>query len=418
MKSQIGQVPQVTPNGARIQDVTIGIYLHVPFCKVRCAYCDFNTYAGMEGLMPEYVEALAVEIQHVGRAASRADLGRLEASTVFFGGGTPSLLPTVQLARILGGLRRTFTLTDDCEISLEANPGTVELEEMAALRALGVNRLSFGVQSAQPSELQLLDRLHTYEQAVQAVTWARQAGFDNLNLDLIYGIMGQTLGGWQDTLHQVLDLAPEHLSLYALTLESGTPMQARVAAGTLPDPDPDAAADMYEWASDELARLGYRHYEISNWARDDGGVPGAAPTRACRHNLLTWRLEPYLGLGAGAHGAVHGLRYANVRHPAAYIERIQSGGATPFPLSAAAVETWPVDPATERRERMMLGLRLVEEGVDEAAYQARFGSSLADDFGPTLTSLEALGLVDWNEGRVRLTDRAHLLGNQVFVHFV
>jgi oxygen-independent coproporphyrinogen-3 oxidase len=398
--------------------VTIGIYLHVPFCKVRCAYCDFNTYAGLEGLMPEYVEALAVEIEQVGQAASRADIGRLEASTVFFGGGTPSLLPTVQVARILGGLRRTFTLTDDCEISLEANPGTVGLEELAALRTLGVNRLSFGVQSAQPSELQLLDRLHTFEQAVQAVTWARQVGFDNLNLDLIYGIMGQTLGGWQDTLHQALDLAPEHLSLYALTLESGTPMQARVAAGTLAVPDPDAAADMYEWAREELERLGYRHYEISNWARDDGDAPGTMPSRACRHNLLTWRLEPYLGLGAGAHGAVPGLRYANVRHPAAYIERIRSGGAVPFPLSAAAVETWPVDPETERRERMMLGLRLVEEGVDEAGYQARFGSSLADDFGPTLTSLAALGLVERQAGRVRLTPRAHLLGNQVFVHFV
>lgn len=408
----------MTPNGARIQDVTLGIYLHVPFCKVRCAYCDFNTYAGLEGLMPAYVEALDSEIQQVGRAAALADLGRLEVSTVFFGGGTPSLLPAVQWARLLGSLRRTFALTDDCEISLEANPGTVDAESLAALRTLGVNRLSYGVQSAQPAELAVLDRLHTFEQAVQAVTWARQAGFDNLNLDLIYGIMGQTLEGWQDTLRRALDLTPEHLSLYALTLESGTPMQARGAAGMLPAPDPDTAADMYEWAREELGRLGYRHYEISNWARDDGGVPGAAPSRACRHNLLTWRLEPYLGLGAGAHGAVPGLRYANVRHPAAYVDRIRTGGATSFPLSAAAIETWPVDPETERKERMMLGLRLLEEGVDGAGYQARFGSSLANDFGDTLASLEALGLVEWQAGRVRLTPRAHLLGNQVFVRFV
>ena len=398
--------------------MTIGIYLHVPFCKVRCAYCDFNTYAGLEGLMPDYVETLVAEIRQVAQAADSGGLGRPDVSTIFFGGGTPSLLPTPQVASILQALRRSFSLEETCEISLEANPGTTDAAHLQALRELGVNRLSFGVQSAQPSELQLLDRLHTFEQAAQAVTWARQAGFDNLNLDLIYGIMGQTLSGWQDTLRRALDLAPEHLSLYALTLESGTPMQARVAAGMLPVPDPDAAADMYEWAREELERLGYRHYEISNWARDDGDAPGRAPSRACRHNLLTWRLEPYLGLGAGAHGAVPGLRYANVRHPAAYIERIQAGEAASFPLSAAAVETWPIDPETERRERLLLGLRLVEEGVDEAGYQARFGSSLADDFGPTLTSLADLGLVEWQAGRVRLTRGAHLLGNQVFVHFV
>ena len=232
---------------------------------------------------------------------------------------------------------------------------------------------------------------------------ARQAGFENLNLDLIYGIMGQTLPGWQDTLRRVLDLAPDHLSLYALTLETGTPMQARVETGGLPAPDPDAAADMYEWAREELERLGYRHYEISNWARDEVDASGTVPSRACRHNLLTWRLEPYLGLGAGAHGSIPGLRYANVRHPSAYIRRMQTVDPGTFPLSAAAVETWPIDPETERRERMMLGLRLVEEGVDEASYLARFGSSVAHDFGPTLTDLANLGLVEWQAGRLRLT---------------
>ena len=418
MKYEVNAGLRETTNSARIRQVTTGIYLHVPFCKVRCAYCDFNTYAGLDGLQPDYVDALVAEIQAVAHSAEAAGLGGLEVSTVFFGGGTPSLLFPRQLASIFEALRRSFSLVEGCEISLEANPGTVALEELAALRAMGVNRLSFGVQSAQPSELKLLDRLHTFEQAVQAVAWARQAGFDNLNLDLIYGIMGQSLAEWQDTLHQVLDLTPEHLSLYALTLEVGTPMQARVAAGTLPVPDPDAAADMYEWARDELERHGYRHYEISNWARHDGEAPGTAPSRACRHNLLTWRLESYLGLGAGAHGAVAGLRYANVRHPAAYIERIRSGGAARFPLSAAAVDTWPIDLQAERRERMMLGLRLVEEGVDEAGYRARFGSSVADDFGPTLTGLADLGLVEWQAGRVRLTRRAHLLANQVFVHFV
>lgn len=395
----------------------LGVYLHFPFCKVRCSYCDFNTYAGIEPLMPAYVQALRDEVLRVGRAAQDALGGRPEATTIFFGGGTPSLLTPGQLADVLEALRRSFALADDCEISLEANPGTVDAAHLRALRDLGVNRLSFGVQSAQPAELALLDRLHTFEQAAQAVSWARQSGFDNLNLDLIYGIMGQSLGAWQDTLLQALDLAPEHLSLYALTLESGTPMQSRVAAGMLPEPDPDAAADMYEWARDELGRLGYHHYEISNWARHDGSSPAAAPSRACQHNLHVWRLDPYLGLGASAHGGLPGLRYANVRHPAAYIERVRTGEDAAFPLSPAAVDTWPIDPQAERRERLLLGLRLVEEGVDEAGYQARFGSSLAQDFGPTLSSLADEGLLEWQAGRVRLTRKGHLLGNRVFMHF-
>ncbi len=261
-------------------------------------------------------------------------------------------------------VRTAFDVRADAEISLEANPGTVDVGQLTALRALGVNRLSFGVQSAQEEELQLLDRLHTFAQAVEAVAWARQAGFDNLNLDLIYGIMGQTLAAWKDSLHRALELNPEHLSLYALTVEDGTPMQARVLAGALTYPDPDLAADMYEWARDELRLAGYRHYEISNWARAGEQDVGVTPLYACRHNLGTWRLQPYLGLGAGAHGSVPGWRYANVRHPSDYMRRVRSGEPGRFPFSPAVAETWPVDAETERREALMLGLRLVEEGVE------------------------------------------------------
>jgi oxygen-independent coproporphyrinogen-3 oxidase len=398
--------------------VSLGIYVHIPFCKVRCSYCDFNTFAGLEALMPAYVQALSREILQVSRAAEQAGPGRPEVTTIFFGGGTPSLLPVGQLARILDELRRAFILMGDCEISLEANPGTVDAGQLAALRSLGVNRLSFGVQSAQEAELRLLDRLHTFAQAVEAVAWARQAGFDNLNLDLIYGIMGQTLAGWQDTLRRALDLNPEHLSLYALTVEDGTPMQSRVLAGTLPNPDPDLAADMYEWARDELRLAGYRHYEISNWARAGEQDAGLAPHYACLHNLGTWRLQPYLGLGAGAHGSVPGWRYANVRHPLDYMRRIRSDSTGRFPFSPAVAETWPIDAETEQREMLMLGLRLVEEGVESSAFKERFGVDLESSFGGVLADLEAQGLVEQGAGRLRLTSRGHLLGNRVFVHFV
>jgi putative oxygen-independent coproporphyrinogen III oxidase len=403
---------------ARIGHMLAGVYVHIPFCQVRCSYCDFNTYAGLGGTIPAYTAALCREIELVAQGASQAGVGMVRADSVYFGGGTPSLLPAREVEAILEGLRRNLTVMPTAEITMEANPGTVDLDRLSALRALGTNRLSFGVQSAQVDELRLLERLHTFDQAVQAVAWARQAGFENLNLDLIYGIMGQTLASWQDSLHRALDLNPEHLSLYSLTVESGTPMQARVQAGELPMPDPDLAADMYEWARDELRSAGYRHYEISNWARSDPRDESATPAFACRHNLGTWRLQPYLGLGAGAHGFVPGWRYSNVRHPEEYVRRIQSGEPSPFPFSPAVAETLEVDAQTERREMLLLGLRLVEEGVGERTFDQRFGVGLEAAFGDDLAELQGQGLLEWAEGRVRLTRLGHLLGNRVFVHFI
>lgn len=394
------------------------VYIHVPFCQVRCSYCDFNTYAGLESQMPAYVEAVCSEMGLVGSGALSAGVGQVEIDSVYLGGGTPSLLPAPQVETILGTLRQTLEVTPTAEISLEANPGTVDAGHLMALRSMGVNRLSFGVQSARADELRLLDRLHTFDQAVRAVEWARQAGFENLNLDLIYGIMGQTLSSWHDSLHRALALNPEHLSLYALTVESGTPMHARVQAGELPEPDPDLSADMYEWARDELQSAGYRHYEISNWARSDPRDADATPAYACRHNLGTWRLQPYLGLGAGAHGFVPGWRYSNVRHPEEYVRRIQSGERRQFPFSPAVAETHAVDSPTERRDMLLLGLRLVEEGVVKRAFYERFGVDLDAVFGEDLAELEGQGLLERTAGRVRLTRKGHLLGNRVFVRFV
>jgi oxygen-independent coproporphyrinogen-3 oxidase len=369
-------------------------------------------------MIPAYAAAVCREIELAAQSASRAGLGPVQADSVYFGGGTPSLLPVRQVEAIVETLRRNLLVIPTAEITIEANPGTVDIDRLSGLRALGVNRLSFGVQSAQADDLRLLDRLHSFDQAVQAVAWARQVGFENINLDLIYGIMGQSLTSWRDSLHHALELNPEHLSLYALTVESGTPMHARVESGELQMPDADLAADMYEWARDELQSAGYRHYEISNWARADPRDEGTTPAFACRHNLGTWRLQPYLGLGAGAHGFVPGWRYSNVHHPAEYVSRIHSGDARPFPFSAAVAESRAVDVNTERREMLLLGLRLVEEGVEASAFTQRFGVSLEAVFGEDLAELEGQGLLERAGESVRLTRKGHLLGNRVFLHFV
>jgi oxygen-independent coproporphyrinogen-3 oxidase len=384
------------------------LYLHIPFCQVRCAYCDFNTYAGLEGLMAPYARALAGEIRQVGQAAGE----RLPAHTIFFGGGTPSLLPLALLAELFAALREAFALTPDCEITLEANPGTVDGAYLAGLRALGVNRLSFGVQSTHPAELKLLDRLHTFDDVVEAVGLARAAGFNGnsrgLNLDLIFAVPHQTMPMWKANLLRVLALAPDHLSLYALSLEHGTPLRSWVQRGLLPAPDPDLAAEMYGWAAETLAKRGYAQYEISNWAR---GEP-------CRHNLQYWRNEPYLGFGAGAHGCAAGWRYANVLAPAAYIARLEHGHSCEFPFSPATVERTRRTPADEMNETMMLGLRLTGEGVCAEDFQARYGVSLQAQFGRPLRRLAALGLLAWDETGARLTPAGRLLGNRVFREFV
>jgi oxygen-independent coproporphyrinogen III oxidase len=428
----------------------LSVYLHIPFCQVRCAYCDFNTYAGLDGLMAPYARALADEVCLVGQGGSQTVV-----HTVFFGGGTPSLLPLEHFAGIFAALQDSFTFTTDVEITLEANPGTVDQAYLDGLRALGVNRLSFGVQSSHPAELKLLDRLHTFDDVIRAVNQARQAGFDantgGLNLDLIFAVPHQTLAMWQAVPHQTLAmwqatvlralaLRPEHLSMYALSLENGTPLRSWVYRGLLPMPDPDLAADMYTWASETLAANGYRQYEISNWALEskpevrrqnsewvaaepplltsDIQPLTSAPAHVCRHNLQYWRNGPYLGLGAGAHGCAGGWRYSNVLAPGAYIERLGSGEGRDFPFSPALLQSTPQTRADAMGETMMLGMRLVEEGVRAEAFEARFGVGLDRQYGRSLRHLQELGLIKWDTAGVRLTPGGRLLGNRVFREFV
>ncbi len=386
----------------------ISIYLHIPFCTHRCAYCDFNTYAGQEGLIPGYVDALQNEIQAAGSFSSPRSVG-----TVFFGGGTPSLLTVPQFESILLSISRHFELSPTAELTFEANPGTVSAEGLVQLRRAGMNRISFGVQSANAEELRMLERAHSFTDVINAVKWSRQAGFDNLNLDLIYALPEQTLQTWQVTLERALALHPEHLSLYALTLEHGTPFGRWASRGLLPLPDPDLAADMYEWSAGVLTANGYIQYEISNWA-----LAG----RECQHNLQYWRNLEYLGIGAGAHGYAGGVRYSNVLRIKTYIDRLSNIeyplSNIAFPLTPATVNQHKNTPRDDMQETMMTGLRLTGEGVSAATFQSRFGLTLVDAFGKEIDELLGFGLVEWAGESLRLSERGRLLGNQVFMRFV
>lgn len=391
--------------------IPLALYLHIPFCAVRCAYCDFNTYAGLERLFGPYTAALAEEIRRAGAAR-----GRPAARTLFIGGGTPTVLPPDLLAGAVAACRDAFDVAPDAEITSEANPGTVDGAHFAALRAIGVNRLSMGVQSFDDAELRWLGRLHSADEAEAAFHAARTAGFNNINLDFMFGLPGQTSDTWTRTLERALRLAPEHLSLYSLTVEHGTPLFDRVRRGLSAEPDDDLAADLYAQAGEMLAAGGYEQYEISNWALRRGQASGVrrqlpASSFQCHHNLVYWRHEPYLGFGAGAHSFAEERRWWNVKPTPEYIRRIEAG-------ASPERDGEMIDRRTAMGETMMLGLRLVQEGVTDARFRARFDVGLDDAFGAEIAGLAARGLLERLPDRVRLTPGGRLLGNQVFAEFL
>lgn len=381
----------------------ISLYLHIPFCRRRCSYCDFNTYTSLNDLKTAYAQALAAEIGQVAQGERRP------AHTLFFGGGTPSLMSPAELAHILAAVEEHFALSAGAELTLEANPETVTPAYLVALRQLGINRLSFGVQSAMPDELALLGREHDFQTVVQAVAWARTAGFDNLNLDLIYGLPGQSLAAWEATLRAALALTPEHLSLYCLTIEPGTPMQRWLHTGQMAAPDADLAAEQYDLACTLLEQAGLEHYEISNWAR---------PGRLCQHNLTYWRNQEYLGLGAGAHGHAAGYRYQVVRQPRVYIRRLTAGSEARYPWSSAVATHHWLTRQDRLGEMMITRLRLLQEGLPVADFVAAFGATPQAVYGDTLTQLLDWGLLQAQAGRLRLTRRGWFLSNQVFHRLV
>jgi oxygen-independent coproporphyrinogen-3 oxidase len=381
------------------------LYVHVPFCRSKCAYCDFNSYARKERLIPAYIDALLRE------ATFWAESGVVDrVDTLYFGGGTPSLLPIADMERLLVALRRRFDIALGAEVTAEANPETVDVAYLRALRRLGVNRLSIGVQSFDNAELRFLGRIHDAARAEEACHAAREAGFDSVSIDLIFGLPRQTTEQWRRSLEKAVAVGPDHLSLYALTLEEDTPLARRVAAGECQEPDPDVQAEMYTWSSEQLAEAGYEQYEISNWSR---------PGHRCRHNLTYWQSRPYLGLGAGAHSYVDGYRLANQRLPDRYIELVPIGGGAwpcdPSPPQVESVEQ--PDAGRELSDAIILGLRLTE-GVWLAGLSERFGVDVGERFGGETRELEALGLLESVDGQIRLTERGRLLGNEAFQRFL
>jgi oxygen-independent coproporphyrinogen III oxidase len=405
------QAPDVVLSSPSME--VYSVYLHIPFCQRRCNYCDFNTYSGVNYLIPAYINALSKEVKRISESAPE----RLTVQTVYFGGGTPSVLPLTAWRKIFQSLHDALNLLDDAEISVELNPGTIDVDLLRQLKELGVNRLSIGMQSASNNELKLLGRIHTVNDVRNTVKLAREAGFDNINLDLIYGIPGQSLINWQNSLESALDLNPEHFSLYALTLEEEVPLHKWIEEGRFPVQDDDLMADMYDRAGERLEQAGYAQYEISNWAK----VGPAGELHSCRHNLQYWRNLPYLGLGAGAHGFANRFRTENVRQIEEYIQRMEGEGIAEFPISPANDLVTPIDRWTEIQETMMVGLRLTREGVSCPAFIRRFGVPVETYYGKEIRSLIGSGLLEYfgnNQETLRLTKRGRFISNQVFRRFV
>ncbi len=380
-----------------------GLYLHIPFCQHRCSYCDFNTYTSLDELQGRYVEALCCEIEQV------SDQQELQARTIYIGGGTPSLMKEEEIAKIIRIISSNFELVKGAEITLESNPESLDQQYLAAIHASGVNRLSIGAQSAEPKELAFLGRRHSFDLVIRRVQEARQVGFDNINIDLIYGLPGQELSVWERTLKAALALDPEHLSLYCLSIEPGTPLKDWLDVGRILEPDADLSADQYELACEQLSEHGYVHYEISNWS---------ATGHVCQHNLIYWRNQSYLGFGAGAHGHAVGYRYQGVKLPRVYLRRLQNNWTGDFPFSAATAFKHSLSVLENMSDTVIMQLRLLEEGLDLDYFESRFGQSLYDAFPGVTEEMISWDLLYSDGRRLLLTDRGRFLSNQVFYRYL
>lgn len=383
------------------------LYLHFPFCKRKCLYCDFCSLPAAEEQVQAYCAALKKEIWRMGERYPHA-----QVSTVFLGGGTPSIVPADAMADVMEALRMAFSFSPDVEFTSEANPGTLTERWLDTMLSAGMNRLSLGVQAAQDELLGRIGRIHTFQQARQAVDMARRAGIRNLNLDVMSGLPGQTLPLYLDSLQAIVGLSPQHISAYSLILEEGTPLHAAVVGGRETLPDEETTALMYEQGAAWLEKAGYARYEISNFA-----LPGYQ----CRHNVGYWQGAWYLGLGAAAHSMLPPeqegsacLRRANTSDVEAYISRMQQG------LSLVESEE-SISPAEARFETMMLGLRTTA-GVGEQDFLRRHGQTLVDCYGPRLDRLVQEGLGQWKmEGQQRrfsLTNRGLEVQNEVLIRLM
>jgi oxygen-independent coproporphyrinogen-3 oxidase len=372
-----------------------GLYVHIPFCSSRCSYCDFATGLYQSELAERYVAALIEEIRTSRYSGANVD-------TIYFGGGTPSLLAPSQLDRILVTLSQHFEIDPAAEVTLEINPGSVTREKLEAFRSLGINRASFGAQTFDDRELAKLGRSHTAADALKTFTDIRNAGLENISFDLIAGLPGQTLAGWQRNIKQALDLNPEHLSFYLLEVHSGTPLAEHIRRGLQPVPDDDLAGVMYQWMLDEACEAGYEHYEISNLCR--AGFHS-------RHNVKYWTTEPYYGFGCSAHSYDgRARRWSNHRDVLKYVETIENGGSS-------VVEEQELSVTDLRAEALFLGMRMMR-GVDARRYRESFGVDLREAHADDLDRFRKAGLLEFDGDLIRLTRTGALLSNEVFAAFV
>jgi oxygen-independent coproporphyrinogen-3 oxidase len=387
------QLPAITfVSASKIYPMSAGVYLHIPFCKSRCSYCDFATdvYRNKESA-ERYVAAICDEIAHSVSEETQVD-------TVYFGGGTPSLLMPKQVETILKTVDSHCNVLPGSEITMEMNPATVTLETLREYRKLGVNRASFGVQTFNDRALKLLARGHDANDARQTYRMLRDAGFENISFDLIAGLPGQTLGDWETNLTEAIQMSPEHLSLYLLEIHEGTPLAEQVRSRRQPQPDEDLAARMYEILCERLAAAGHAQYEISNFSK---------PGFESRHNTKYWQLEPVYGFGVSAHSFDGSQRYSNERDTAKYVERIKGVGV-------AEVDRERIDAASEY---VFLGLRM-NRGIDLGDYRDRFGVSLEENYRSDIEELSGLGLVKMTENSLCLTPKGMLYSNEVFQRFI
>ena len=374
--------------------MNLAFYIHIPYCVKRCGYCDFNTYTpselkiatGLSEVSNSYIDLLLLEIKQ-----AKAQVGSASVPSIFFGGGTPSLMEPFDIGRVITQIRQEFDLNSDAEITMECNPDTVSKENLAAFRQVGVNRVSFGMQSAVPHVLATLDRTHNPENLLQVTTWAKEVGFSEISVDLIYGTPGETLADWQKSIDAALALPITHISAYALIIEEGTKLAAQIKRGEVAPVDDDLAAEKYLLADKAFTAAGFQWYELSNWAKPDS---------LSKHNLAYWLGENWWGAGPGAHSHLNGKRFWNVKHPNLYKEKIQSNLS---PIADSEV----LEEIQIASEKLMLSLRL-PNGVEKESLNQDQISELSD-----YVESGHLDLLNWNQGRATLTLEGRLIADQI-----
>ena len=394
----------------------IGLYIHIPFCETKCSYCDFNTYPGIENLLTQYIDSICKEIKLWGSVIPNAHI-----STIFFGGGTPSYIPANLLGQILNTIKNEMDTTNCTEITIESNPNDLsEIKKLEYYLKIGINRISIGIQSFNDIHLKNIDRRHSSSEGIHAIKNAKSAGFENINIDLMFGLPNQTKHEWIQTLEVVPTIPIQHISMYCLTIEKNTPMFHQVNQGVLQMPDQDLAAEMYEIATDFMKQENFRNYEISNWAKNN---------KICEHNLAYWKNQQFIGIGPGAHSLLSSYRFSNIESPKKYIQKLKSN--PDFEKTQNNKQTdkdkFLTIPTTENYEKqdiktkmsdtMIMGLRL-DSGINLDEFEEKFQIKIEKIFPGKIDKLISENLINKKNNQIKLSDKGKLLGNEVFINFL